>query len=141
MASLLSRPDILPVYLDDCAGKPRAWGRFDCALFVADWVVLCAGTDPAAWARGKYHNRAQKRAALARGGGLGAIFERGASEACLSPQDQSSPSLGAVGLVGVQAGKRLLVAGAISLGGGRVATLHHGGGLVLAPAKFLRVWA
>lgn len=33
---------------------PFRWGEFDCCLFVADWVKMQFGVDPAAQYRGKY---------------------------------------------------------------------------------------
>lgn len=35
---------------------PFRWGRNDCCLFAADWIVLLHGVDPAARLRGRYQS-------------------------------------------------------------------------------------
>lgn len=41
-------------FLAAAARRPFAWGRHDCCLFAADWVLEIAGVDPAAAFRGRY---------------------------------------------------------------------------------------
>ncbi|WP_247686986.1 DUF6950 family protein [Pseudoalteromonas luteoviolacea] len=48
------RPIILQRYLDSCENTPFAWGKFDCCLFVADWLLTRNGVDLAADFRGHY---------------------------------------------------------------------------------------
>lgn len=44
----------LRVYLDRIEEEPFAWGKHDCALFVADCIKSQTGIDPAEQFRGKY---------------------------------------------------------------------------------------
>ncbi|MBQ4840044.1 DUF6950 family protein [Pseudoalteromonas luteoviolacea] len=44
----------LQTYLDSCENTPFAWGKFDCCLFVADWLLVRNGVDVAAEFRGRY---------------------------------------------------------------------------------------
>ncbi|MCG7549197.1 hypothetical protein [Pseudoalteromonas sp. Of7M-16] len=44
----------LQKYLDSCEHTPFAWGKFDCCLFVADWLLARNGVDVAADFRGRY---------------------------------------------------------------------------------------
>lgn len=32
-------------YLDDCRGKQFEYGKFDCVIFVNDWLKICVGFD------------------------------------------------------------------------------------------------
>ncbi|WP_052262318.1 DUF6950 family protein [Pseudoalteromonas luteoviolacea] len=54
MHCLNSRPIIFQRYLDSCENKPFAWGKFDCCLFVADWLLARNGVDVAQDFRGHY---------------------------------------------------------------------------------------
>ncbi|MBQ4840047.1 hypothetical protein J8M00_27205 [Pseudoalteromonas luteoviolacea] len=45
---------LLQRYLDSCEDTPFAWGKFDCCLFVADWLLVRNGVDVAAKFRGRY---------------------------------------------------------------------------------------
>lgn len=45
-------------YINDVAGKPFAWGEFDCALFAAGAVQAMTGEDFAAPYRGNYRTLA-----------------------------------------------------------------------------------
>lgn len=58
------------------AGKPFAWGAFDCCMFAADAVLAVTGHDPAADLRGAYATEAEARAVLARLGGVAGIAIR-----------------------------------------------------------------
>lgn len=54
--------------------RPFEWGRRDCCLFVADWVRLATGLDPAASWRGRYGSlREALRLTKGRGGFVEAI--------------------------------------------------------------------
>ncbi|PCJ99981.1 MAG: hypothetical protein COA45_03980 [Zetaproteobacteria bacterium] len=48
------RDVLLDEFITQAAQRPFEWGKFDCALFVSDWCVKCAGFDPALNYRGKY---------------------------------------------------------------------------------------
>lgn len=56
------------------ARRPFVWGEADCALFVADWVRLCTGSDPAADLRGRYS--CHRSAALVWQSGLSEIVRK-----------------------------------------------------------------
>ncbi len=45
---------ILYEFLDSRRMMPFEWGRNDCAMFAADWVMIATGHDPAAEWRGTY---------------------------------------------------------------------------------------
>jgi hypothetical protein len=47
----------LPAYLRDAAAMPFVWGKTDCLMFCANWVVDATGRDPAAHLRGFYHDQ------------------------------------------------------------------------------------
>ncbi|MFD1342875.1 DUF6950 family protein [Litorisediminicola beolgyonensis] len=53
---LHDRPAVLRRYLARCRGRTIEPGRFDCALFAADWFQLCAGVDLAGAWRGQYRS-------------------------------------------------------------------------------------
>lgn len=55
----------LSLYLREAALTPFAWGRADCALFVADWVARRTGIDAAASVRGRYTSPRGARRILA----------------------------------------------------------------------------
>lgn len=48
----------LTAHLHRGMSEPFARPQSDCCFFVADWVELCTGIDPAADLRGRYHNLA-----------------------------------------------------------------------------------
>lgn len=48
--------------------RPFEWGRNDCALFAADWVRKCTGTDHAKGWRGKYSTEKGAKIKLTRAG-------------------------------------------------------------------------
>lgn len=54
-------PERLADCLEAARRKPFAWGKHDCVLFAADVVLAITGTDPAAGARGQYHDAAGAR--------------------------------------------------------------------------------
>lgn len=61
MAELLTEPEIrsaLTSYLRGAVRMPFAFGRADCALFVADWMVRLTGRDGADHLRGCYASAA-----------------------------------------------------------------------------------
>lgn len=54
----------LPGYLNRAARHRFAWGRHDCAMFVADWVAERTGSDPAYDLRARYCSEATATAAF-----------------------------------------------------------------------------
>lgn len=57
-------------FLDRYKGRPFAWGRDDCSLFIADWWREVHGVDPAAHLRGTYTTEREKDRIVVRAGGL-----------------------------------------------------------------------
>ena len=58
----------LAVWLAACRQRPFAWGRHDCALFIADAVEAMTGEDLAAGWRGRYSTALGARRVLRRAG-------------------------------------------------------------------------
>ncbi len=81
---LSSDSDILPAFLATAAGHPFAFGGWDCALTVANWVELVTCTDPAAELRGRYATRIGWLRIVNRHGGLAPLFQRLARRAGLT---------------------------------------------------------
>ena len=70
----MSNLSLLDAHVSDEGARPFIWGRRDCCLFVADWVRLATGLDPAAHWRGTYADQRSARRRLAdRGGFEGAV--------------------------------------------------------------------
>lgn len=61
-------PEKLADFLAARAARPFLWGETDCALTIADWVLLATGVDPAADLRGRYRTPAGARRAIRRTG-------------------------------------------------------------------------
>jgi hypothetical protein len=57
-------------YIRATAGRSFAWGRHDCVLWVADYVMCRAGWDPAEAVRGRYASRFEAHRILRAAGGL-----------------------------------------------------------------------
>lgn len=66
-------PRRLAAAIEAARTRPFTWGRHDCALWAADWVLACTGEDLAAGFRGRYATRAQAVALLGARGGLEAV--------------------------------------------------------------------
>lgn len=71
MAELLT--DTLAAFLRREAARPFVVGHADCALFVADWVAIVTGSDPAAALRGTYGSPADAAALHGRRGLAGTV--------------------------------------------------------------------
>lgn len=61
-------PDKLATFVEAHALLPWAWGRVDCTLTLADWVVANGRPDPAVKWRGAYDEAGWREAIAARGG-------------------------------------------------------------------------
>lgn len=124
---------MLDQFLEDMARQPFVDGERDCALTVADWVVLATGcADPVAHLRGRYRTPIGRARILNRLGGLEAVMATAAEHAGLS--EAATPKRGDVGLIRV--GKRQFAA--ICLGS-RWAVKGHG--VEVMPADtVIRAW-
>jgi len=58
----------LKAYLTECQSQNFSWGKQDCALFAADWVVRRTGTDYAKVFRGQYHTERESQLRLSEQG-------------------------------------------------------------------------
>lgn len=111
-------------FLADSARTPFAYGRRDCGLWMADWVRLRRGVDPAAHLRGRYHTELGCARMLKRGGGLFEVA-RGCFEG-VGLRRTPAPKAGDVGVVEVLTAKGPATAGAIRTGVGWAALNPHG---------------
>lgn len=72
--------DTLSVFLKAASERPFSWGSHDCLMWLADWIVVARGIDPAADWRGRYRSAfAAARILKRRGGAIGHL------DACLRP--------------------------------------------------------
>ena len=77
---------MLDAFLERMAAAPFVDGKADCALTVADWVMVATGCDdPAAELRGRYSTALGRERVLKRKGGLHAVMAEAAIRAGLRP--------------------------------------------------------
>jgi hypothetical protein len=62
-------PELLAAYVDASRSTPFAYGKHDCCLWAAGWIVEATGDDPAAHWRG-YASEAEAQAIIDAAGGL-----------------------------------------------------------------------
>jgi hypothetical protein len=90
----------LPTFLTTLAGRPFRWGRTDCCLVLADWLLASGrNRDVAEHLRGTYHDEVGCGAVLSAGGGVLRIGRRLADEACLERIDPRDAGPGAIAVV------------------------------------------
>lgn len=88
----------LDQFLDRASAEPFVDGKADCALMVADWVMVAMGVpDPAIEFRGKYASAFGRERLLRRLGGLSAVMGRQA--AVLGVREASEAISGDVGVI------------------------------------------
>lgn len=126
----------LASFLSESVHTPFAWGRRDCCLWLADWLVALGRPDPAAHLRGRYSTERGCRRVLGREGGVLAVVGRCAQAAGLEPVTLAIS--GDVGVVEVETAHGVRQAGAICLGR-RWATLGEHG-VVVAERTPLAAW-
>lgn len=63
-------PRALAKFVDARRSRVFAYGTHDCSLFVADWVQVLTGVDPAEQFRGRYASEAEAKALLRPAAGL-----------------------------------------------------------------------
>ena len=68
-------PERLAAFIEARRARAFSWGENDCALFAADWVLECTGTDPAASLRGTYQTAAEAARIVHAQGGLATIAD------------------------------------------------------------------
>jgi hypothetical protein len=129
----------LPAFLSRAAARGFRWGKHDCMLFAADWVLALTGRDPAAAWRGTYFDEASAAGIVAWNGGEGALLRRGLEAAGGWQVADDEPREGDIVLVRLPNHAGMVAAG-IGAGGGKVATLTRTG-LVVWPANEANVRA
>jgi hypothetical protein len=127
---------VLADFLADSARTPFAFGRRDCGLWMADWIRLRRGVDPAAHLRGRYRTELGCARLLKRGGGLLEVVRTCFEGAGLV--ETASPKPGDVGVVRVMTAKGEGVAGAICTG--RRWAILGGGGVMSQRLEPLAAW-
>lgn len=91
--------DPLARFLNGAAATPFAWGRFDCLLFLADWIVASGGEDAAADLRGRYATITGAARIVRDAGGMAALVGR--SVAPLGIVRAAKPQRGDIAIVPV----------------------------------------
>ena len=132
----------LEAFLTSLAGRPFAWGRTDCCLVLADWLLACGrNRDVAEHLRGTYDDEAGCGAVLAAGGGVLRMVSRLAEEACLEEVEPSVAGPGAIAVVRyARAGERPRHFGAIRTPSGRWAIKATDGLLMIRDARVAAAW-
>lgn len=132
----------LEEYLQDRAAIPGSWGQCDCALFLADWILIRTGKDPAKAFRGTYDTALAARRALELFGGTVELYGR--QLARVGWVATSDPQPGDVGVVPgepsgefTQAAHRMV--GAIRVDGGWV-TKARTAGINFCDVKAVAAW-
>jgi hypothetical protein len=133
----VTTPLSLAEFLAQATRTPFAWGRRDCCLWVADWLVARGHPDPAARLRGRYATEAEAERALFWSGGLVRVVEGAALGLGLAPTE--APVAGAIGLVEIAGPAGVTVAAGICTGD-RWAVLAEGG-LLTFTARPLAAWS
>lgn len=125
-------------FLADRAKPPLdfGYGRSDCLLTLADWVLNVRGFDPAEAFRGSYASQAEAEAIIAAHGGMATLIAA-AIDGRLAATD--TPSAGDIGVVLVPTLQGRAEAGAIFCGQ-RWAVPRTGGGHCLLTADAVAVW-
>lgn len=136
---ILLGADPLSRFLNRAAETPFAWGRFDCLLWLADWIAEKRGVEMAADLRGSYSNVLQAARIVASARGMTALVEGRVKSAGL--QRVAVGARGDIAVVNVagDGGEHFgNEAGAILLGG--TAALICQAGLVIADVPVVAVW-
>lgn len=140
---LMSQSRALSDYLGEVASKSCAFGRLDCAVLMADWVMRQGWPDPMADRRGTYASERGYRAAVRSEGGLLASCRRRFASCGLV--ETAAPGAGDVALVlvPVRRGARgvSVPAGGIVLAGLSVALLDWPRGIVGARFPVIAAWS
>lgn len=98
---------ILSEYLRAACGTPGAWGRCDCFMFAADWVVSQTGQDFAASYRGRYRTERGALRHIAKFGSFQALVETCMTDIGLVKTD--GPVMGDIGLIDSPYGPTLAI--------------------------------
>ncbi len=130
----------LDAYLWRAAEEPFAWGRRDCSLFPADWVLELCGDDPAAPWRGRYRTERGCRRLLKREGGLAALMTRACVAAGMMDRPIARLEAGDVGLVIARTACAVELVPAICTGG-HGAAVRSQRGVIFGKAAWSQAWS
>lgn len=89
--------------------EPFEFGRLDCCLWVADWVKLQTGFDPAADWRGQYSTRDEYRHLLLTRGNLIRVATRAMQQIGATPILPADAKPGDVGVIMTEDGPALAI--------------------------------
>lgn len=131
MADILNIPELV-AFLRASASRPFVWGECDCMLWMAEWVSISRGVDPAAYLRGTYSNALACRRIVADQGGEVSLATKLAADAGLVTTE--IPMTGDVGLVRAMNG----IVGAIKVPSGWV--MKSRVGVAIARTDALIAW-
>ncbi|MBW7967587.1 DUF6950 family protein [Bradyrhizobium sp. BR 10261] len=136
---------LLADYLASAAARDFAYGQFDCAILMADWLMACGWPDAMPDRRGTYSTERAFRAAVRSEGGLVASCRR--RFARIGLREASQPRHGDVALALVPFARRRgrwlrRPTGALVLdGGGLVVMAQSPRGVVAARLPLLVSWS
>lgn len=125
--------DALYDFLRSASRREFIWGSWDCCMWLADWVALQRGADPAAGWRGHYHTPLGAARIIKRRGGLVAHLDD-----CLAPlgiERTDDPGRGDIAAVAASEGE----SGAIVLGS--TVALLQGPGLIVRHTSIAPIMA
>lgn len=133
----------LRAYLDGVAGRECAYGRLDCATYMADWVVQLGWPDPMPDRRGTYTTEREYIAAVRSEGGFPESCRRRFARIGLC--ETSNPEEGSVALVSapvLRSGRAVLApTGCLVLDRGFVALLDWPRGVVAVKLPLIASWS
>lgn len=134
----------LALYLDQVAGRACGYGRLDCAVLMADWLVACGYPDPMPDRRGSYATAPAYRAAIRSEGGIVASCRLRFARIGLAPT--RTAKAGDVALVLAPFARRhdrLLFrpTGALAMSSDTFAVLDWPRGIAAARLQLLAAWS
>jgi hypothetical protein len=129
----------VPAFLERAAATPVVWGRFDCHLWLADWVKAAVLYDPAPEFRGRYTTPRGALRVLRREGGSEAIVARLAERGGFGEIDPARAQRGDIGLIPSDGPRGVELIGALCTGP-RWAMLAYPVGIAAVPANPVRAW-
>lgn len=135
------RAERLAAFLDAVALRPLVWGVDDCLTgFLAEWVRLERGVDPAAPWRGRLRGQIGCALAVNRAGGLVPFVERALCAVGVEQVDlaKQAPVLGDIGVVKALTEEGVQNLGAICVGAQWA--VRSAGGMFFCPATPLAAW-
>ena len=76
MTRLDNWPAMLALYIDSRRHEPFVWGKNDCCLFAADWVLIATGQDIAKDFRGTYEGALGATRIIREAGGIDCLLRQ-----------------------------------------------------------------